>query len=296
VENGWVDAGKAESWLEKLEGGITLKEGWPKYFVRLVKGALVVSFTSTSPDSIEREAQRLREMGLVEGVHFTVKMPEGGKGYVYIRREGLAYAAWLSVYGEGERQRLAAEFVEYILQRAREAGENMRKKAEEIVEESKAKGSLTLKGFERAVEVGGREHVVRVIDGGAELEESRRGKKLLRIRITAEVDGVEGDYMITFGRRSRDNAAVGFAVARADAPGGREADAERFSALVKALTRREPGVYRMKNGKIIIKCYREHLNGFMRFAELADAIARWLEETSRLTRRLRRRDPHQRWR
>jgi hypothetical protein len=39
-------------------------------------------------------------MGLVKGKHFTMKMPEGGRdGYVYIRREGLAYAVWLSVHG-----------------------------------------------------------------------------------------------------------------------------------------------------------------------------------------------------
>jgi hypothetical protein len=30
----------------------------------------------------------------------------------------MAYAAWLSIYGSGEQQRLAAEFVNYILQRA----------------------------------------------------------------------------------------------------------------------------------------------------------------------------------
>jgi hypothetical protein len=38
-----------------------------------------------------------------------------------------------------------------------------------------------LKGFEGRVEVGGREHVVKVIDGDAELDEGRSGKKLLRI-------------------------------------------------------------------------------------------------------------------
>ncbi len=59
---------------------------------------------------------------------------------------------------------------------------------------------------------------------------------LLRLKITAEVDGVEGDHMITFGRHNRDNAAVGYAYAKADAPGGREADVERHSALIKALT------------------------------------------------------------
>ncbi len=77
------------------------------------------------------------------------------------------------------------------------------------MEEGKARGSLTLKGFEKKVEVGGREHVVKVIDGGAELEESRRDKTLLRIRITAEVDGIRSSYTITYGRLGADNAAVG---------------------------------------------------------------------------------------
>jgi len=41
---------------------------------------------------------------------------------VNILREGTAYVAWLSVYGSEEQRRLAAEFVEYILQKAEEAG------------------------------------------------------------------------------------------------------------------------------------------------------------------------------
>ena len=103
VARGWIDAGKAEGWLEKLERGRVLMEGWPRYHVGLNKGALEVRFSSPNPDSIARETQRLREMGLVEGVHFAVKMPEGGgKGYVSILREGLERAAWLSVYGSGE--------------------------------------------------------------------------------------------------------------------------------------------------------------------------------------------------
>ncbi len=95
VENGWINAGKAEGWLEKLEEGRILKEGWPKYLVRLSSsGALEVKYQSTNPNNIQREAQRLKEMGLEEGRHFTVKMPEGGKaGYMYIRREGLVHAA-----------------------------------------------------------------------------------------------------------------------------------------------------------------------------------------------------------
>jgi len=144
VREARVDEKKARRWLEKLEEGLTLKEGWPKYLVRLAKGALEVRFTSTDSGNIEREAQRLEKMGLKRGVHFTVKMPKGGKaGCVRILREGLAYAAWLSVYGKDEQQRrLAADFVELILQRAREACGGAERcavyeKAKEIVEKGK---------------------------------------------------------------------------------------------------------------------------------------------------------------
>ncbi len=104
---------------------------------------------------------------------------------------------------------------------------------------------------------------------------------MLKIRITAEINNVKSDYTITFSRYGRTNTAEGFAIARADAPGGREADAERYSALIKALTGKEPNVYRMKDGRIKIACYEGHLEGFRRFTELADAIEEWLEETSR---------------
>jgi hypothetical protein len=93
------------------------------------------------------------------------------------------------------------------------------------------------------------------------------------------VDGVRREYTITYGRYGT-NAAVGRAVARADALDGREA-AERLAAVIKALTGKEPRIYRMKDGTIIIECGKEHLEGFKRFAELADIIERWLEETGR---------------
>ncbi len=193
----------------------------------------------------------------------------------------MAYAAWLSVHGSGEQQKLAAEFVEYILQRAKEKGEKVYEKAREIVEEGKAWGSLKLEGFEKRVEVDGKEHVVKVIGWSAEFDKGRGGRKLLRIKITAEVDDVRSDYTITYGRYGANNKARGFAVARGDTPRDREADAERFSALIKALTGREPGVYRMKDGRIKIECYEGHLEGFMRYAELADVIESWLEEVGR---------------
>ncbi len=210
-------------------------------------------------------------------------MPEGGKaGHIWILKEGLAYAAWLSVHGSEEQQRrLAAEFVEYILRRAEKAGKEVYEKATKIVEEGMSRGSLTLKGFEKEVEVNGEKYKVKVIDGGAEFDVSRSGRKLLRIKITAEVDGVKSEYTITYGRYGIDNAAMGFATARGDTPRDREADAERLTAVVEALTGKKPRIRRMKDGTIIIECGKENLEGFRRYTELADAIAKWLEETSR---------------
>jgi hypothetical protein len=282
---------KAKRWLEKLESGRVLKEGWPKYDVQLIEGAFKVRFESTNPDSIAREKQRLENMGLEEGRHFTMKMPEEGReGYVYILRRGLERAAWLSVHSKDKDQREpAADFVKLILKRAEEAGKEVYEKAKEIIEEGKARGSQKLEGFEKKFEVNGKTYVVKVI-GGEAVEEKQNGRKLLRIKITAEVGRVEGDhivdrvvreYTITYSRRRADNAAEGYAYASAKAPGGREADAERYSALIKALTGKEPRVYRMKNGNIMIECGSEHLEGFARFAELAEAIVRWLEETGR---------------
>jgi len=280
VKSGWVNRETADRWLEKLERGLTLREGWPKYHVGLAEGALVVRYTSTNPGNVEREAQRLRAMGLVEGRHFSVKMPEGGRrGYVSILKEGLERAAWLSIHGSEGQRELAAKFVEHVLQRAKKEGDAVYEKAEEVVEEGRTVSSLKLADVKGAeVDVGGRRHVVSVIGGGAQFDKSWSGKTLLRIQITAEVDGVRRDYTMTFSRRGDSNAAVGRATARADAPGGREADAERLSALIKALTGRGPKVRRMKNGEILLECYEGHLEGFMRYAELADAIAKWLEE------------------
>jgi hypothetical protein len=151
-----------------------------------------------------------------------------------------------------------------------------------------SRGSLEL-NFEKWVEVNGKTYVVKVI-GGEAVEEDRGGRKLLRIKITAEVgyvkdgqivDPVVREYTITYGRYGKLNAAVGRATARADAPGGRRADAERYSALIKALTGKEPRIIERSDGTVEVVCGSEHLDGFTRYAELADAIERWLEETRR---------------
>jgi flagellar biosynthesis/type III secretory pathway protein FliH len=277
LARGWVDAGRAGRWLEKLEGGRVLKEGWPKYLVRLAEGALQVRYRSTDPEGIEREAQRLRAMGLAEGRHFAVKKPKGGRdGYVSILKDGLMRAAWLSIHGSEEQRELAADFVEYILQRAKKEGDAVYKKAEEIVDRGKEVGSLRLTDVKgREVDVGGRKHVVSVLGGGAQTEGSGSGRTLLRIAITAEVDGVRGDYEMTYGRYGKDNETKGYAYIR------EEADAERFSALVEVLTGKRPRIRRMRDGRIRIECGREHLEGFARYTELADTIMTWLGETGR---------------
>jgi hypothetical protein len=93
------------------------------------------------------------------------------------------------------------------------------------------------------------------------------------------MEGVRNDYTIILSRYGR-NKAMGQAATRADAPGGREADAERLAAVIKALTGVKPKVYRRSDGTIEIVCGREHLEGFRRYTELADAIMKWLKETS----------------
>ena len=82
---------------------------------------------------------------------------------------------------------------------------------------------MKLEDFEGRVEVEGRRHVVKVLGGGAEFGKGRGGRKLLRIKITAEVGGVRREYVMTYGRHGADNAAVGRAYASVDAPGGRGA-------------------------------------------------------------------------
>ena len=47
------------------------------------------------------------------------------------------------------------------------------------------------------------------------------------------------------------------------------------------MTGKKPRVHRKNDGTIEIVCGRQHLDGFVRYAELADAIIKWLKETSR---------------
>ncbi len=210
-------------------------------------------------------------------------MPEGGEeGYVRIHKAGLMYLARLSVRGKDEKQReLAAAFVEYILKRAEKAGNDVHEKALKIIEEGMLRGSQTLRDLEKWVEVNGKTYVVKV-KGGEAVEEGEGNRKLLRIKITAEVGRVEGghivdrverEYTITYSRDNK-NAAMAYAYGEID-------DVERLAAVIKALTEKEPRMYQKSSSKIELRCYEGHLEGFMRYEELVDVIESWLEETSR---------------
>ena len=85
-------------------------------------------------------------------------------------------------------------FIEYILQRGWEEGIDVYEKVREIIDEGETRGSLKLDGFEGMVEVGDREHVVKVIGG------------------------VRSDCVMTYSRRRASNKAVRCAYARAYAP------------------------------------------------------------------------------
>ena len=178
------------------------------------------------------------------------------------------FAAWPSMHGSGGRRRPSAEFVGHML----------RREGWGCPREGLGGGGGGWGGG--LPEAGGpRERRRRPPGEGrgrrGPAREEQVGRALLRIKVAAEVDGVRGDYTMTYGRYGKDNAAVGRAYIR------EEANAERFAAVIKALTGEEPWVYRKSNGTIVVECGREHLEGFMRYTELADAIARWLDETGR---------------
>ena len=121
--------------------------------------------------------------------------------------------------------------------------------------------------------MGGSKYMVKVVGWSTELKESQSGKLLLKIKTAAEIDGVKSEYTTTYGRYGEDNEVKGRAY-------GRRADAKRYSALIKALTGREPKIIEKNDGTIEAVCGSAHLKGFMRCAELADAIEKWLKGTN----------------
>jgi hypothetical protein len=251
-DNGWVDEKKARRWLEKLEGGVAAWEG-KKFMVRFSgSGALVVSFRSTSRESVEEVVREFKAMGLVEGLHFAVRW-SGGRGRVYLLAEGVRRLAWVSEHGEGEQRRRAAEFLKFLEEKARAKGGEVLRKLEALVEEGRSRGALRLVGLER--------DGVKVLD----VKTEEKGDKLY-VTIKAEVDGAAGEYKTTFYREGGGARRLMFYVR-----GG----AARAVKLIEVLTGERPIAVEMPDGRTMIKGSGRYIDAVARYEELREAIERW---------------------
>jgi hypothetical protein len=253
LKKDWVDEKKAERWLEKLERGVVAWEG-KKFEMRLVEGALVVRFSSTSRESLEEVAREFKAMGLEEGVHFTVRWG-GGMGRVSLLAEGVRRLAWISVHGEGEQRRRAAEFLKFLEEKAKAKGAKVLIKLEALVEEGRSRGALHLVGLEK----GG----VKVLDVKTEEKDDK-----LYITLRAEVDGAAGEYKITLYREKDGKRYLRFYVR------GEEAVA-RAVKLIEVLTGEKPQVTEMPDGRTMIKGSGKYIDAMARYGELREAIEKW---------------------
>jgi hypothetical protein len=252
-DNDSVDEKKARRWLEKLEKGMAAWEG-KKFMVRLVEGALVVRFSSTSRESLEEVAREFKAMGLEEGVHFTVRW-SGGRGRVYLLAEGVRRLKWVSEHGEGEQRRRAAEFLKFLEARASAKGAEVLRKLEALLEEGRSRGALRLVGLER--------DGVKVLD----VKTEEKGDKLY-VTLRAEVDGAAGQHKITLYRERSGARRLQFYVK------GGEAVA-RAAKLVEVLTGERPSVAERPDGLTRIGGAGRHIDALARYEELREAIERW---------------------
>jgi len=277
LRRGWVDEQRARRWIEKFERGISTWEGY-KFSLKLTEsGALEVSFKSTQRENIERLKHKLETLGLRGGEHFTVTWLEGGRlGYLYITREGIKEVAHIARSGPEPQRLRAASLIEHLRKRAETKGDNVLQRLEELVREGESRGALSVEGLkaEVAIEWEG-DHIVVPVE--VRKLEAWEDEDKIRIKVKAVVDGVEGEWVMTFFRYGRTNAVVGYTNTRDDAPGGRTEDVKRVIALVKTLTGEEPNIKRDKYGKIKQIIYtRRHLEAMMKYVEIAETIKRWL--------------------
>ncbi len=274
ARNSWVKAETAEKWVKKLRASVTVAEDKPKFSIQ-TKGSssLDILYTTTNAEKLAQYVERLRGLGLMEGVHLTTKEPKDGeRGYLRITAEGVVKLAELAHHAEDEEIRLkAAEWIKHLIARAEESGEEAaKKKLEELIQKGAARGALTLTGLKQEVEVKGEKHVVEVKQAKAWIGEED-GK--LHIRVEAVVDGVEVDREYTFFFRGSDGAVRGLISTWADTPGGREADIKRIQALSTAIFGK-PGTL-ICGGKQLDYSGR-HLEHAMQYKEIKEVAERWL--------------------
>ncbi len=253
LEKGLVGEKKARSWLEKLEMGMAVWEG-KKFMVALARGALVVRFRSTNRESLEEVADAFKAMGLVEGVHFTVRWG-GERGFVSLLAEGVRRLAWVSIHGEEWQRQRAAEFLKFLEERAKAKGAEVLRKLETLMEEGRSRGAFRLVGLEK--------DGVKVLDVKTEEKDDK-----LYVTVRAEVDGATGQYKITFYRERSGAKRLQFYVR------GEEAVA-RAVKLVEVLTGERPSVMEMSNGLTRIRGSERHIEALACYEELMEAIEKW---------------------
>jgi hypothetical protein len=203
---------------------------------------------------LEEVAREFKAMGLVEGVHFTVRW-SGGRGRVYLLAEGVRRLAWVSIHGEEGQRRRAAEFLKFLEAKARAKGGEVLRKLEALVEEGRSRGALRLVGLER--------DGVKVLD----VKTEEKGDKLY-VMIRAEIDGVEEEYKITFYRERSGARRLMFYVR------GGEAVA-RAVKLIEVLTGERPNVAERPDGWTRILGSGRHIDALARYEELREAIEKW---------------------
>ena len=169
--------------------------------------------------------------------------------------EGVRRLAWVSIHGEGEQRRRAAEFLKFLEEKARAKGEEVFRKLNALVEEGRSRGALRLVGLER----GG----VKVLD--VKIEE--RDDKLY-VTIRAEIDGTAGEYRLAFARQKDGSRYLHFYVR------GEEA-VTRAVKLVEVLTGERPSVAERPDGLTRIGGAGRHIDALARYEELREAIERW---------------------
>ena len=253
LKEGGVDEKKARCWLEKLEKGMAVWEG-KKFEMRLVEGALVVSFSSADRKSVDDVAREFKAMGLVEGVHFTVRW-SGRRGRVYLLTEGVRRLKWVSIHGEEGQKQRAAEFLKFLEARAGAKGGKVLRKLEALVEEGRGRGVLRLVGLER--------DGVKVLD----VKTEEKGDKLY-VTLRAEVDGAAGQYKLTFTRSKDGSRYLQFYVR------GEEAVA-RAVKLIEVLTGERPSVMEISDGRTRIRGSGRYIDALARYEELREAIEKW---------------------
>jgi hypothetical protein len=201
---------------------------------------------------LEEVAREFKAVGLVEGVHFTVRWG-GGRGRVYLLAKGVRRLKWVSIHGEGEQRRRAAEFLKFLEEKARAKGGEVLRKLEALLEEGRSRGALRLVGLEK--------DGVKVLDVKTEEKDDK-----LYVTLRAEVDGAAGEYKITFYRERDGTRRLQFYVR-----GG----AARAVKLIEVLTGEKPQVTEMPDGRTRIRGSDRHIEALARYEELREAIERW---------------------